>query len=46
MTKEEIIKLAQTDPNAAKQAMVKLGQDNPAEFLELLAQVFLDDTST
>jgi hypothetical protein len=43
MTKEEIIKLAQTDPNAAKQGMVELGQTNPVEFLELLALVFFGD---
>lgn len=46
MTKEEIIELAQTDKNAAQNAMIELGQNNPVEFLELLAEVFFDDTST
>lgn len=46
MTPKEIIELAQTDADAAQDAMVKLGQNNPVEFLELLAQVFFDDTDT
>lgn len=46
MTPKEIIELAQTDKNAAQDAMIELGQNNPVEFLELLAEVFFDDTTT